>query len=69
VPIAKSFGIDLVHFGIISVVAMEMGRLTPPFGLSVFAMRSALAGEDVRIETIFAGRRRTSGSCSRSSCC
>jgi tripartite ATP-independent transporter DctM subunit len=55
VPIAKSFGIDLVHFGIISIVAVEMGLLTPPFGLSVFAVRSALGNTDVRLETIFAG--------------
>jgi tripartite ATP-independent transporter DctM subunit len=55
VPIAKSFGIDLVHFGIISIVAVEMGLLTPPFGLSVFAVRSALGNTGVRLETIFAG--------------
>jgi C4-dicarboxylate transporter, DctM subunit len=55
VPIARSFGIDLVHFGIISVVAVEMGLLTPPFGLSVFAVRSALGDNGVRLETIFAG--------------
>jgi len=55
VPIAKSFGIDLVHFGIISIVAVEMGLLTPPFGLSVFAVRSALGNTDIRLETIFAG--------------
>jgi len=55
VPVAKSSGIDLVHFGVISVVAVEMGLLTPPFGLSVFAVRSALGGDDVRLETIFAG--------------
>jgi TRAP-type C4-dicarboxylate transport system permease large subunit len=55
VPIAKSFGIDLVHFGIISIVAVEIGLLTPPFGLSVFAVRSALGNTDVRLETIFAG--------------
>jgi tripartite ATP-independent transporter DctM subunit len=54
-PIAKSFGIDPVHFGIISVVAVEMGLLTPPFGLSVFAVRSALGERSVRLETIFAG--------------
>jgi C4-dicarboxylate transporter, DctM subunit len=55
VPIAKSLGVDLVHFGIISVLAVEIGLLTPPFGLSVFAVRSALSGTAVRLETIFAG--------------
>lgn len=55
VPIANSFNIDLVHFGVISVVAVETGLLTPPFGLSVFAVHTALGEEAVRLETIFAG--------------
>ncbi len=61
VPIAKTFGVDLVHFGIVSVVAVEIGLLTPPFGLSVFAVRSALGGTGVRLETIFAGALPYSG--------
>jgi C4-dicarboxylate transporter, DctM subunit len=55
VPIAKTLGMDLVHFGIISIIAVEIGLLTPPFGLSVFAVRSALGGNNIRLETIFAG--------------
>ena len=55
VPIATTFGMDLVHFGIISIVAVEMGLLTPPFGLSVFAVRSALGNAGIGLETIFAG--------------
>ena len=55
VPIATTFGMDLVHFGIISIVAVEMGLLTPPFGLSVFAVRSALGNSGIGLETIFAG--------------
>ncbi|MCS6921798.1 MAG: TRAP transporter large permease subunit [Elioraea sp.] len=55
VPIAKSLGIDLVHFGIVTIVAVEIGLLTPPFGLSVFAVRNALIGERIRLETVFAG--------------
>jgi len=55
VPIAKSFGMDLVQFGVISVVAVETGLLTPPFGLSVFAVKSALGDSSIRLETIFAG--------------
>ncbi len=55
VPIAKTFGIDLVHFGIVSIVAVEIGLLTPPFGLSVFAVQSAIGTSRIRLETIFAG--------------
>ena len=35
-PIATQLGIDLIHFGIIMVVNMELGMLTPPVGLNLF---------------------------------
>ncbi|GEO80387.1 TRAP transporter large permease [Pararhodospirillum oryzae] len=35
-PIALSLGIDPVHFGIIMVVNMEIGMITPPVGLNLF---------------------------------
>lgn len=38
VPIATSLGFDLIHFGIVTVIAVEMGLLTPPFGLSVLQL-------------------------------
>jgi tripartite ATP-independent transporter DctM subunit len=37
VPVAKSFGIDAVHFGIIMVVNLAIGFITPPFGINLFA--------------------------------
>ncbi|MFO7990043.1 MAG: TRAP transporter large permease [Thermodesulfobacteriota bacterium] len=30
------YGIDLVHFGIVMVLNIQMGMLTPPFGLNLF---------------------------------
>jgi C4-dicarboxylate transporter, DctM subunit len=54
-PIAKELGFDLVHFGIITVVAVEMGLLSPPFGISVFTVKATLNDPNVSIETIFAG--------------
>ncbi|MEN2978650.1 TRAP transporter large permease subunit [Tistrella bauzanensis] len=36
-PVAISFGIDPVHFGIIMVVNLAMGMFTPPFGVNLFA--------------------------------
>jgi tripartite ATP-independent transporter DctM subunit len=36
VPMAKSFGIDLVHFGLVVVLNLMIGLLTPPMGLSMF---------------------------------
>lgn len=35
-PMAKVLGIDLVHLGIIMVVNMAIGFVTPPFGMTLF---------------------------------
>jgi C4-dicarboxylate transporter DctM subunit len=35
-PMALSFGIDPIHFGIIFIVNLEIGYLTPPVGLNLF---------------------------------
>lgn len=36
VPIAKSLGIDMVHFGVMLCLNMMMGLATPPFGMLLF---------------------------------
>jgi tripartite ATP-independent transporter DctM subunit len=41
-PVAEQFGLNLVWFGVITVVAVEIGLLTPPFGLSVYVVKSTL---------------------------
>ena len=53
-PIAQGLGIDLSHFGIITVLAVEIGLLTPPFGISVFTVHNTLNDPDVTVEQIFA---------------
>jgi len=37
VPVAIYFGIDPVHFGVIMVVNLALGMITPPFGVNLFA--------------------------------
>jgi tripartite ATP-independent transporter DctM subunit len=37
VPVAMRFGIDPVHFGMIMVVNLALGMITPPFGVNLFA--------------------------------
>jgi TRAP-type C4-dicarboxylate transport system permease large subunit len=37
VPVAVHFGIDPVHFGMVVVVNLAMGMITPPFGVNLFA--------------------------------
>lgn len=54
-PIAQAFGFDLIHFGIITIIAVEAGLLTPPFGISVFTVKATLEDRSARIEEIFAG--------------
>ena len=35
-PLLQEFNIDMVHFGIIMIVNIEIGFLSPPFGLNLF---------------------------------
>ena len=37
VPVAVHFGIDPVHFGMVVVVNLALGMITPPFGVNLFA--------------------------------
>lgn len=37
VPVATSFGIDPVHLGLVMVVNLALGMVTPPFGVNLFA--------------------------------
>jgi C4-dicarboxylate transporter, DctM subunit len=54
-PVARAFGMDIVWFGVITVVAVEIGLLTPPFGVSVYTVKSALNDPRIGIRDIFAG--------------
>jgi C4-dicarboxylate transporter DctM subunit len=36
-PVAMFFGIDPIHFGIVMVVNLALGMITPPFGVNLFA--------------------------------
>lgn len=38
IPTAKALGIDLVHFGVMVVVNVMIGLLTPPYGLLLFVV-------------------------------
>ncbi|MGX1306580.1 C4-dicarboxylate transporter DctM subunit [Amorphus suaedae] len=54
-PIAEAAQFDLIWFGVLTVVAVETGLLTPPFGLSVYTIKSALGDDDVTVGDIFKG--------------
>ncbi|HSD44736.1 MAG TPA: TRAP transporter large permease [Burkholderiales bacterium] len=53
-PIAMHLGYDPLWFGIVAILAIEIGLLSPPFGMVVFAMKSAI-GDTVRVDEIFTG--------------
>lgn len=53
--VLKPFNVDLVWFGVVTVIAAEIGLLTPPFGLSVFVVHSTLARPDISLWDVFAG--------------
>ena len=40
IPTAKALGIDLVHFGVVAVVNIMIGLVTPPYGLLLFIIAS-----------------------------
>lgn len=52
-PIIVGLGYDPVWFGVVLVVVVEVGLLTPPIGSNVFVLRSVIP--DVKTSTIFAG--------------
>ncbi|MBO0906044.1 TRAP transporter large permease [Jiella sonneratiae] len=52
-PVITGFGFNPIWFGVVAVIVIEMGMITPPVGLNVFVIR-AVAG-DVPMATIFKG--------------
>ena len=53
VPVAQALGLDMVWFGVLFLICMQIGLLTPPFGLLLFVMKSA-APPDVRMREVYA---------------
>jgi C4-dicarboxylate transporter, DctM subunit len=54
-PLVAPFGVNLVWFGIITVIAVEIGLLTPPLGLSVFVIKATLNDPRISLNDIFVG--------------
>lgn len=40
IPVAKQVGLDLVHFGIVMVMTLTIGLLTPPVGVVMYVVCS-----------------------------
>jgi len=54
-PIVQAFGGDLIWFGIVTVIAVEMGLLTPPLGIAVYVVRSTISDSSITLNQIFKG--------------
>jgi tripartite ATP-independent transporter DctM subunit len=49
VPVCRALGIDLVHFGVVTVVNCMIGLITPPYGMLLFVISGATG---IRISAI-----------------
>ena len=54
VPIAKSFGVDMIWLGVIIVKLIMIGLLHPPIGIQAFVVKSVV-GDQVPLMTIYRG--------------
>jgi C4-dicarboxylate transporter, DctM subunit len=50
-----TLGIDFVWWGILTLISIEVGLLTPPLGIAVFVVHSSLGDPRITITDIFAG--------------
>lgn len=53
IPIIKALGFDPIWFGILFIINMEMGYLTPPFGYNLFYMRSIVPPDVMSMRQIY----------------
>jgi TRAP-type mannitol/chloroaromatic compound transport system permease large subunit len=52
-PSLQALGVDLIRFGIIIILVVELGLITPPIGMNVFTVKSVVT--DVALSRMFAG--------------
>ena len=55
IPALAPFEIDLIWFGIVTIIAVEIGLLTPPLGLACFVIHNNLQDDRIGIEDVFWG--------------
>ncbi|MCC2096780.1 MAG: TRAP transporter large permease subunit, partial [Hyphomicrobiales bacterium] len=52
-PALKAAGVDFIWFGVVVILVVELGLITPPIGINVFTVKSVVT--DVPLSTIFKG--------------
>jgi tripartite ATP-independent transporter DctM subunit len=53
-PLITDIGYDLVWWGVVNLVVLETGLISPPFGIHLFVLKS-IAGADVPLGTVYRG--------------
>jgi TRAP-type C4-dicarboxylate transport system permease large subunit len=53
IPIVQALGYDLIWFGVLMVILLEMGLISPPVGINVFVVKGLVP--DVPLAQIFSG--------------
>jgi tripartite ATP-independent transporter DctM subunit len=54
-PIIVSMNVDMVWFGIITIIAVEVGLLTPPLGIAAYVVKSTLDDQSIGLNDVFLG--------------
>ncbi len=55
-PVLTAMHVDLIWFGVLVILAVEIGLLTPPFGIAVFVVKASLGpSSDITLWQIFKG--------------
>jgi TRAP-type mannitol/chloroaromatic compound transport system permease large subunit len=52
-PLVQRYGIDPVWFGVLFLICMQLGLLTPPFGLLLFTMKG-VAPPSISMQQVYA---------------
>jgi tripartite ATP-independent transporter DctM subunit len=54
-PVMQGFSVNFVWFGIVTVIAVEVGLITPPFGIAAFVVKSTLDDQRIGLNEVFYG--------------
>ncbi|EKD37578.1 MAG: TRAP dicarboxylate transporter-DctM subunit, partial [uncultured bacterium] len=54
-PVMQGFGVNFVWFGLVTVIAVEVGLITPPFGIAAFVVKSTLDDQRIGLNEVFSG--------------
>jgi len=51
----QEMGINYIWFGVITVVAIEIGLITPPLGIAAYVVKSTLDDQKISLGDVFSG--------------